>query len=49
MAQAAGAAIDAINFPEVIGTVAGDDTIFIAFASDENAGVIAQKLGKMIR
>ncbi|MCL2096911.1 MAG: arginine repressor [Oscillospiraceae bacterium] len=49
MAQAAAAAVDAIDFPEIIGTVAGDDTIFIAFASDENAEVTAQKLGKMIR
>ena len=49
MANAAAAAIDAVNFPEVIGTIAGDDTIFIAFASDDNAEAVAQKLGKMIR
>ncbi|MCL1859697.1 MAG: arginine repressor [Oscillospiraceae bacterium] len=49
MANAAGAAIDAVNFPEIIGTIAGDDTIFIAFASDENAEAVAQKLGKMIK
>jgi len=49
MANAAGAAIDAVNFPEIIGTIAGDDTIFIAFSSDENAESIAQKLGKMIK
>ena len=49
MANAAGAAIDALNFPEIVGTIAGDDTIFIAFASDDNAEMIAQKLGKMIR
>ena len=49
MANAAAAAIDAINFPEIIGTIAGDDTIFIAFASDENAEIVAQKLGKMIK
>ena len=49
MANAAAAAIDAINFPETIGSIAGDDTIFLAFASDENAETVAQKLGKMIR
>jgi len=49
MANAAAAAIDAINFPEIIGSIAGDDTIFLAFASDENAEIIAQKLGKMIK
>ena len=49
MANAAAAAIDTINFPEVIGSIAGDDTIFLAFTSDENAEMIAQKLSKMIR
>jgi transcriptional regulator of arginine metabolism len=49
MANAAAAAIDDINFPEVIGSIAGDDTIFLAFANDENAEIIAQRLGKMIR
>jgi len=49
MANAAAAAVDAINFSEVIGSIAGDDTIFLAFASDENAEIVAQKLGKMIK
>ena len=49
MAQAAAEAIDNINFPEIIGTIAGDNTIFIAFASDENAEFVAQKLIKMIK
>ena len=49
MAQAAGAAIDAISFPETIGSIAGDDTLLLVFASDENAEHVAQKLSKMIR
>ena len=49
MAGAAAEAIDNISFPEVIGTIAGDNTIFLAFASDENAESVAQKLGKMIK
>jgi transcriptional regulator of arginine metabolism len=49
MAHAAGAAIDNINFPEVVGSVAGDDTIFLAFASDENAEAVAKRLEKMIK
>ena len=49
MANAAAAAIDMVNFPEVIGSIAGDDTIFLAFAGDENAEAVAQKLSKMIR
>jgi transcriptional regulator of arginine metabolism len=49
MAQAAAEAIDNINFPEVIGTIAGDNTIFIAFSNDDNAEIVAQKLSKMIK
>ena len=49
MANAACAAIDAINFPETVGSIAGDDTVLLVFASDENAELIAQKLGKMIK
>ena len=49
MANAAGAAIDAINFPEIIGTLAGDDTVLLVFSSDENAETVAQKLNKMIK
>ena len=49
MAQAAAEAIDNIDFPEAIGSIAGDNTVFLAFASDENAEAVAQKLEKMIR
>ena len=37
MAQAAAAAVDAMQIPEIIGTLAGDDTIFVATASPEMA------------
>ena len=49
MAQAAAEAIDNINFPEVIGTIAGDNTIFLAVSNNDNAEIVAQKLVKMIR
>ena len=49
MAQAAAAAVDAMDFPEVVGTIAGDDTIFLAFSSDENAEAVAKRLEKMIK
>ena len=49
MANAAGAAIDSMNFPETIGSIAGDDTVLLVFANDENAELIAYKLAKMIR
>jgi len=48
MAQAAAAAIDAIDFPETLGTIAGDDTILLVFAEDEAAESVAKKLGKIV-
>ena len=37
MAMAVGAAIDAIEINEIVGCIAGDDTIFLAITSKENA------------
>ena len=37
MAMAVAAAIDALDMPEIIGCIAGDDTIFVAMKSDEIA------------
>ena len=48
MAQAAGAAIDAINFPETIGSIAGDDTMLLIFSDDANAESVAQRLNKIV-
>lgn len=36
-AQAACAAIDSMNLPEVVGTLAGDDTIFVLCRNEEGA------------
>jgi len=36
MAQAAASAIDAYDFPNLVGTIAGDDTIFIAIKTNED-------------
>jgi transcriptional regulator of arginine metabolism len=47
MAQAAGAAIDAIDFPEALGTIAGDDTMLLIFAEDATAELMARKLEKI--
>lgn len=43
MAQAACAAFDSFGFPDVLGTIAGDDTIF-ALAKTENAALNLCKL-----
>lgn len=37
MASAACAAIDSLNIPEIVGSLAGDDTIFIACTDNESA------------
>lgn len=49
MAQAAAAAIDAIDYPEIVGTIAGDDTILLVFSTDENANFSAEKLHKIVK
>ena len=47
MAQAAAAAIDAIDYPEMLGTIAGDDTMLLIFAEDETAETVARRLEKI--
>lgn len=44
MAMAVAAALDALGWHEVAGTIAGDDTIFCAVKSDEDAMTILNKL-----
>lgn len=43
MAQAAAAAIDSMEFNEVMGTIAGDDTIFVAMYSSEHSKLFVDK------
>lgn len=47
MAQAAAAALDAMDFPEVVGTIAGDDTIIMVVRSEESARKLVYKLRSM--
>lgn len=47
MANAACAAIDSMEFPEVVGTLAGDDTIFIIAKSEQAAKSLVRKLERM--
>lgn len=47
MAQAACAMIDSMDYPQVLGTIAGDDTIFILLRNEENARQFMQKIKKM--
>ena len=47
-AQAAAAAIDTMNCVEIVGSIAGDDTIFLAFATVDQAKEFASKFRIMI-
>ena len=47
MANAVCAAMDQINFEDVVGTIAGDDTIFMAIRSEAQAKALKQKLLEM--
>ena len=44
MAMAVAAALDALKFPEIVGCIAGDDTIFVAAHSAEEAEALAEKI-----
>ena len=43
MAMAVAAAIDALDMPEIVGCIAGDDTIFVAIKSNEVALELMEK------
>lgn len=44
MAQAAASAIDNMNWSEIVGTIAGDDTIFVALKTAEDAVLLCSKI-----
>lgn len=48
MANAVCAAIDSMNLNEILGSIAGDDTIFILCRSEETAAVFTNKLRTML-
>lgn len=47
-ANAAGALIDKLNIPEILGCIAGDDTIFIVVSSSDVAPSVVEKLKKIV-
>ncbi len=47
MAMAVAAAVDAIDFDEVVGCIAGDDTIFCAVRSEKDTISMMEKLNKI--
>ena len=48
MAMAVGAAIDSLNFPEVVGCSAGDDTVMCAIRTLDDTIVLMDKIRKLI-
>lgn len=48
MAMAVAAALDAMKFPEVLGCIAGDDTIMVASRTVEEAGELIHKIREML-
>ena len=49
LAQAACAAFDSMNFNQVLGTLAGDDTMFILCKDEKDASVITATINKMLK
>lgn len=49
MAMAAAAALDSLKMPEIIGSIAGDDTIMCATKDNKHARDVMEKLSQMQR
>ncbi len=49
MANAVGAALDSIHLEEAVGTIAGDDTIFIAVRTPEGGAELKRQIEDMVR
>lgn len=49
MAQAAGSAIDSLKWQEILGTIAGDDTLIMVCRAEKIAEEIVNKFNKMIK
>lgn len=48
MAMAVAAAVDALKMEEIVGCIAGDNTIMMAMRSGEAAAAVMDKIGRMI-
>lgn len=49
MAMATAAALDGLSFDEIVGSLAGDDAIFVATVSDDNAMLLKNKMEVLMR
>lgn len=48
MAMAVAAAVDALKLDEIVGCIAGDNTLMIAMRSEEEAENVMEQIGRMI-
>lgn len=48
MAMAVAAAVDALSFDEIVGTIAGDDTVMVAIRSVEEARMMQKRFREMM-
>ncbi len=49
LANAVAVGIDNMSFPQILGCVAGDDTILIATRDDESAALVASRLHELLK
>ena len=49
MAMAVAAALDDLKLPEIVGCVAGDDTIMAACKTEEDVKTVMKKIGEAVR
>ena len=48
MAMAVAAALDAMHMKEIVGTIAGDDTIMLAVRAAEDAETVKEKINHVL-
>ena len=48
MAMAVAAAVDAMKIEEVVGCIAGDNTVMMAMRSEQDARLVMEKIGRMV-
>ncbi len=48
MAMAVAAALDAVKFKEIVGSIAGDDTIMVAVRTTEETQILMKKIEQLI-
>ena len=48
MAMAVAAAVDAMKIEEVVGCIAGDNTVMMAMRNEQDARIVMEKIGRMV-